>query len=176
MRNIEENGDTERGYLWMWRSLVVFSSTCGCCRPETLNDLLKNGCERWKEGTERATRRGLINRRRERRQASLYYSLLQRNRERDRRVWRAELEIKRKTGEWREEEEGKRWEDIFIWHSLSLLSYFESLMDSCMLRVYVCHTEEMFNIYTYRANYRAVSGRGVSEPLIKAGTKTINKY
>jgi len=86
MRNIEENGDTGRGYLWMWRSLVVFSSTCGCCRPETLNDLLKNGCERGKEGTERAARRGLINRRRERRQASLYYSLLQRNRERDRRV------------------------------------------------------------------------------------------
>lgn len=50
MRDIEEDGDTGRGYLWMWRFLVVFSSTCGCCRPEILNDLLKNGCERGKEG------------------------------------------------------------------------------------------------------------------------------
>lgn len=87
-----------------------------------------------KGGTERAARRGLINRRKERRQASLYYSLLQGNRERDKRVWRAELEIKEKT--WVEKRQ--RWEDIFIWHSLSLLPYFASLTHACW--VYVCHT------------------------------------
>lgn len=108
-----------------------------------------------KGGTERAARRGLINRRRERRQASLYYSLLQGSRERDRRVWRAELEIKGKTGR---VEKRQRWEDILIWHSLSLLPYFTSLTHACWECMCVIR-DEMFNISPYSVNYRALIGR-----------------
>ncbi len=108
-----------------------------------------------KGGTERAARRGLINRRRERRQASLYYSLLQGNRKRYKRVWRAELEIKeKKHGEWRKDKDGK----IFLYGSRCLfcpilphwLMHAECM---CVIR------DEMFNISPYSVNFRARIGR-----------------
>ncbi len=108
-----------------------------------------------KGGTERAARRGLINRRRERRQASLYYSLLQGNRKRDKRVWRAELEIKEKKT-WRVEKR-QRWKDI-LYGSCCLFCPIlpHWLMHAeCMCVIW----DEMFNISPYSVNFRARIGR-----------------